>query len=121
MNHPRDGHGCAFVPSTEESDDQVVVVAGVGSDSTVESLSTNSNEWMLKESVPLSLPYNEVTKANSPEYLLYSIGGYSSGMYINKVYGLSNTNKWEVVENMTNSRSFHSSLNVPKKYLPNCA
>ena len=119
MNHPRYCHGCAFVPSTEDSEDQVVVVAGYGSDSTVESLSTNSNEWMLKESVPLSLYGNAVTKANSPDYLLYSIGGYSSGA-INRIYGLSNTNMWEVVANLTNPRYYHSSLSLRKEDIPNC-
>ena len=120
MNHPRYWHGCAFVPSTEENEDQVVVVAGYRSDSTVEYLSTNSKEWMLKESVPLSLWGNAVTKANSPDYLVFSVGGYSSGG-INRIYGLSNTNKWEVVANLKSSRYYHSSLKVPRKHVPNCA
>ena len=121
MNHPRYCHGCAFVPSTEDSEDQVVVVAGYGSDSTVESLSTNSNEWMLKESVPLSLYGNAVTKANSPDYLVFSVGGRSASGDMKAIYGLSHTNRWEVVANLKNSRSFHSSCNVPRKYLTNCA
>ena len=121
MNHPRYWHGCAFVSSTEEGEGQVVVVAGDGSDSTVESLSTNSKEWMLKESVPLSLYGNAVTKANSPDYLVFSVGGRSASGDIKAIYGLSHTNKWEVVANLKNSRSFHSSCNVPRKYFPNCA
>ena len=124
MNHPRDDHGCAFVSSTEESEGQVVVVAGYRSGSTVESLSANSaNEWMLKESVPInSLVGNAVTKANSPHYLVFSAGGRSSsGDDIKTIYGLSHSNKWEVVGNITNSRSYHSSLNLCRKDIPNCA
>ena len=44
MKHAREDHGCTFVRSTKKNPAQVVVVAGYGSDSTVESFQSNMKE-----------------------------------------------------------------------------
>ena len=120
MNHLRSSHGCAFVPSTEKGEDQVVVVGGIKSDSTVESLSTNSKQWMLKEGWELLVSGNAVTNSNSPNYLLYFVGGYNSGE-IDKIYGFSHSNSWDYVARLTKTRAWHSSLSLGRTDIPGCS
>ena len=98
MIHPRKDFGCTLVQSIKKTESQVIVVGGKGSDpyldglNTVESLQRNSNKWMSEESIPEdSLHWHAVTPSNSPEFLLYSIGGSLNNFYpIKKIYGLSN-------------------------------
>ena len=126
MIHAREDHGCTLVQSNVKTEAQVIVVGGVGSDSrlnTVESLQRNSNKWMSKEPIPLeSLLWHAVTHANSPEYLLYSIGGCIDTFHCTKtIYGLTNYNTWKVVANLKFERVHHTSLNVQSKDIPGCA
>lgn len=122
MNHARYYHGCAFVPSTEKSEDQVVVVGGFQGGPTVESLSTNNEKvWRPKENVPLpGLVWHAVTNAISPNYLLFTVGDGFSGAGSGAIYGLTHSNKWELVGNLRSKRYFHTSLNLPRKDIPDC-
>ena len=47
MSHRRRLHGCAFVPETNKTRGQVIVVAGKHSEDTVESLDVVSKEWKI--------------------------------------------------------------------------
>lgn len=125
MNNVREGNNCAFVPSTGESEDQVVVVAGDGNGSTVEFLSINAKEWMKKESVPLTMLYwHGVTNAHSSNYSIYVTGGFGYPGPIDDpittIYGFTHSNTWEVVTRLKNSRYGHTSLSLPRKDIPDC-
>ena len=130
MKHPRSSHGCAFVPSTDKTQAQVIVVGGdewLGHanerDSTVETFQTNMNEWTSKKSFPLKNYWREFTVVNSksPEYLVYSIGGRDyKGYPISTIYGLAHFNDWEVVANTVDTHSYHTSLNLQKEDIGGC-
>ena len=125
MKHPRSSHGCAFVPSTEKNQAQVVVVGGYEGlghanekDSTVETFQANMNEWTSKNSFPLKNYYSSqrevaVVNSKSPEYLVYSIGGRDyKGYPISTIYGLAHSNQWEVVGSAEYTHSSHTSINL---------
>ena len=120
MNGPRAWCGCTTIPSTEERNAQIVVVGSFNSKSTVEILDVSSNSWFNVAKIPFtqSLYGNSLTASNSPEYKLYSIGGTVSN---GAIYGLTQSDGWVHVGNLTENRWYHTSLNVDKKDIPGCA
>ena len=119
MNNARYFHGCTTIPSTVERNAQFIVVGGHHSESTVEILDVSSNSWFNVANTPLpGLFANSLTVSNSPEYKLYSIGGSPSDRAI---FGLTQSDAWVHVGNLTEVRADHASLNVDKKDIPGCA
>ena len=127
MNFPRYFHGCTTIPSTEVRNAQIIVVGGIDSqtriiENTVEILDVSSNSWLNVEITPLIRLYgNTLTASNSPEYKLYSIGGQAPTGNTRAIYGLTQSNTWVNVGNLTEGRSFHTSLNVDKNDILGCA
>ena len=120
MNNTRHAHGCTTIPSTEQNNAQIIVVGGLLAESTVEILDVSSRSWFHVEKIPLeNLKYNSLTASNSPEYKLYSIGGaYSRNFFGQAIYGLTCSNTWVHVGNLTYGRNSHTSLNVAKQGNP---
>ena len=119
MKTARNLHGCTTIPSTEKRNAQIIVVGGSFNENTVEILDISSNSWFNAGNVPLPGPIaNSLAVSNSPEYKVYSIGGSPSGRAI---FGLTQSNAWVHVGNLTEERRFHRSLNVDKEDIPGCA
>ena len=130
MNNARYGHGRTSIQATEQSNAQIIVVGG-DSDSTVEILEVSSNSWFNIAKIPLEgLDRNCLTASNSPEYKLYSIGGnyanpnFSQDLVISltakAIYGLTYSNTWIHVGDLTEARARHTTLNVARKDIPGC-
>ena len=121
MSHRRRLHGCTFVPKTNKTRAQVIVVAGKHSEDTVERLDVVSKEWKTIGKTPFpnkTLEYNAIRSpaliyANSTEFILYSIGGWSSLQGygpLKGIYGLTHSYEWKHVQNLTMQRAFHTSV-----------
>ena len=130
MNNARYGHRCTTIPATEQSNAQIIVVGG-DSESTVEVLDVSSSLWFNIAKIPLEgLDRNSLTVSNSPEYKLYSIGGnyanpnFSQDLVISvsakAIYGLTYSNTWIHVGDLTEGRARHTSLNIARKDIPGC-
>ena len=133
MNDARYGHGCTTIPATEQTKAQIIVVGGSSGESTVEILDVSSSSWFNIAKIPFeNLNENSLTTSNSPEYKLYSIGGnYASrnsdsiqdlviAITAKEIYGLTYSNTWIHVGDLTEGRARHTSLNVSRKDIPGC-
>ena len=122
MEYKRYFHACTTIPGNKEHTGGVIVASGQFSDDTVEILEIGSNRWKTVGKSPLTNLYDHaVTPANSPEYILYSVGGtrmYSD--YVKGIYGLTHSYTWTLVGNLTNARSYHTSLNLKQNEIPRC-
>ena len=123
-------HGCVYVPMTNKTGAQVIVVAGKHSLDTVETFDVSSREWKTIGKTPFpngTLEYNAlrspaVINANSMDFILYSIGGWSSYQSYGAfkgIYGLTPSYEWKFVQNLTKGRAFHTSLIV--RNVPGCS
>ena len=120
MNRGRRYHGCTTIPSTNGGNAEIIVVGGRSSEDTVESLAVASDSWVNIAQTPIrNLKAHSIVASNSPEYKLYSIGGDSSG-FVSSIYGLTNSNTWEFIGNISAARGYHTSLNIPQKDIPGC-
>ena len=122
MEHKRYYHACTTITGNKKHTGGVIVVGGKESEDTVEFLEFKSNRWKTVGKSPLSDIYGHtVTPANSPEYILYSIGG-SLGYknYVKDIYGLTQSYNWKLVGNLTNARYYHTSLNLRQNEIPRC-
>ena len=123
MNSARYSHGCTTIPSIGERSTQIIVVGGFESGSTVEILNVSSSSWFNVAKIPLEdLKDNSLIASNSLQYKVYSIGGRYSGSILTKaIYGLTYSNTWVYVANLTEGRYGHTSLNVAKNDIPGCS
>ena len=128
MNIARSLHGCTTIPATEETNAQIIV-GGFERDSTVEILDVSSSSWFNIAKIPIQGLYaNSLTVSNSPEYKLYSIGGeytnfneeFFFSVTAKAIYGLTYSNTWIHVGDLTEGRARHTSLNVARKDIPGC-
>ena len=129
MNDARSGHGCTTIPATEQTKAQIIVVGGSSGESTVEILDVSSSSWFIIAKIPIQGLYaNSLTVSNSPEYKLYSIGGeytnfneeFFFSVTAKAIYGLTYSNTWIHVGDLTEGRARHTSLNVARKDIPGC-
>lgn len=124
MNSARYSHGCTTISSTEDRSTQIIVVGGFESGSSVEILNVSSSFWFTVAKIPLEdLKDNSLIASNSLHYKLYTIGGRYSGSYSysKAIYGLTYSNTWVYVANLTEGRYGHTSLNVAKNDIPGCS
>ena len=122
MNSARYSHGCTTISSTWERSTQIIVVGGFESGSTVEILNVSSSSWFNVAKIPLEdLKDNSLIASNSLQYKVYSIGGrYSESILTKAIYGLTYSNTWIHVGDLTEGRARHTSLNVARKDIPGC-
>ena len=115
MKESRNGHGCT---TTIFDNSKVVLVVGgngIGNKilDTMEMYHLSNNEWTLHSTrLPSPLVYHQVVNSHSLNYIAYVIGGYGTGGFQNAIYGLSITEKWELVDNLNQKRGSHASLNI---------
>ena len=122
MNDVRFRHGCT---TTIFGNSKVVIVVGGydgnGFSNKMEMYHPLKNEWTLHSSrLPLPLVTPQVVSSHSLNYIAYAIGGYANGEAQSAIYGLSRTEKWELVGNLKQKRGYHASLNINYNYLPDC-
>ena len=121
MEHKRVFHACTTITGNKEHTGGVIVAGGDGG-GTVEFLEFGSNKWITVGKTPLpNLHVHTVTPANSPEYILYSVGGKVSTFdRVNGIYGLTHSYSWKLVGNLTFDRSSHTSLSLKQKEILSC-
>ena len=133
MNIARYSHGCTTAlntTATEQSNAHVIVVGG--NFSTAEVLYVSSSSWSIIAQMPLQGLYrNSLAASKSSEYILYSIGGnylnetlgndLGVKVYVKAIYGLTYSNTWIHVGDLTEGRDRHTSLNVARKDIPGCS
>ena len=124
MNNIRSVHGCVTTPPIGQKSGQVLVVGGYGSENTIESLQIGSNQWrIVGTTAPLQGLYDHsVTLSHSPEYIAYSIGGYSSSEHpVQSIYGITSNYSFKKVRSLKIPRGGHTSLNLIRQDIPGCS
>ena len=116
MLNERRFHSCLYVPPTAETKGQVIIIGGSKSNATVESFDS-SKTWKTIEKLPYEGFTRDfvVTNANAPEYLFYLIAGPTK-----EIYGLLRSNHWAILGHLSEPRSEHTTLNIPRKNIPGC-
>ena len=124
MNYARYEHGCLTIPSTVNTNAQIVVV---GSDkwneSSVEVLDVSTNSWSIVAKTPLnSMRTMSITTSKSPEFQLYLTSGISfrSRGFEKAIYGLTYSNEWKLVGNLNKKLGYHTTLNLEQNEIPGC-
>ena len=122
MEHKRYYHACTTITGNKKHTGGVIVVGGKESEDTVEFLEFKSNRWKTVGKSPLSEIYGlTVAPANSPEYILYSVGGsVGKNNDVKDIYGLTQSYNWKLVGNLTNARFWHTTLNLKQNEIPRC-
>ena len=128
MNHHRFHHGCTTIPSNTSEKSQIIVVGGSRNSQDIEVLDVSSSAWIKVAKIPFRTPSgNTVTFSKSPAYKIYIIGGTASlgsmgsSHYTKAIFGLTYSNVLKLVGNLTEGRSFHTSLNVDPSDIPGCS
>ena len=122
MNQARYRHGCAT--TTTKGEQEIIVVGGQDENynllNTFEIFNPKENKWTQHSSkLPTALYHLTVVHANSPEYLVYAIGGMDKNNKIQaNIYGLRTNMEWTLVGNLMSKRSAHTSVNVPLDHIP---
>ena len=114
MNKARGLHGCVKIPQTSQHKSQILVVGGLNSDSTIESLEIGEDKWkVVGRTDPEEYLYgNAVTESHSPKYIAYSIGGYSAFGVVKSIYGIKDDFSFDEVGELKKPRRYHQSLNL---------
>ena len=107
-------------------DSQLSIIVAGGLDENQNSLNSfeifnaKENKWTQHSSkLPTALRSLQVIHANSPEYLVYAIGGIDEiNNYQATIYGLRTNMEWTLVGNLTSKRSNHASVNVLLDHIP---
>ena len=122
MEQKRIHHACTTISGNKENTGGVIVYGGDYSDDTVEFFEFKANSWKTVGKSPLtSINGHTVTLANSPEYILYSVGGMVGFKdYVKEIYGLTHSYNWTLVGNLMNGRAYHTSLNLNQNEIPRC-
>jgi len=122
MNKDRSGHGCVKIPQTVQRKSQILVVGGLSSDSTIESLEIGEDKWKVVGSTnpEVNLNSHSVTESYSPKYIAYSIGGHSNSGYVKSIYGMKDDFSFAKVGELKKPRRWHQSLNLLTHEIPNC-
>ena len=78
------------------------------------------NKWTQHFSkLPTALKSSQVIHANSPEYLVYAIGGKNKNYDEQAtIYGLRTNMNWTLVGNLISKRGWHASVNVLLDHIP---
>ena len=115
MKEARHSHSCT---TTFLGNSKVVLVAG-GYDGNrnldmMEMYDPSKNKWTIHSArLPLPLQRFQMVNSHSLNYLAYVIGGWGSDWNVKgTIYGLSRTEKWELVGNLKQKRESHRSLNI---------
>ena len=122
MNQARVHHGCAT--TTTKGEQEIIVVGGTDENfnvlNTFEIFNPKENKWTQHSSkIPTALRYLTVVHANSPEYLVYAIGGTDENRERQAtIYGLRTNMEWTLVGNLSSKRWRHASVNVPLDHIP---
>ena len=122
MNQARYRHGCAT--STIKEEQEIIVVGGEDeNDNSINSFETfnaKENKWTQHSSkLPTALSNLQLVHANSPEYLVYAIGGRDESYNAQAtIYGLRTNMEWTPVGNLNSKRSNHASINVLLDHIP---
>ena len=122
MNKARYLHGCVKIPQSSQRKSQILVVGGISSDSTIESLEIGEDKWKVVGSTnpEVNLRRHAVTESYSPKYIAYSIGGYSDSDYLKSIYGIKEDFSFTEVGELKKPRYKHQSLNLLTHEIPNC-
>ena len=122
MNQARYRHGCATLTIKEEQ--QIIVAGGLDENqnslNSFEIFNAKENKWTQHSSkLPTALRSLQVIHANSPEYLVYAIGGINERNNDQAtIYGLRTNMEWTLVGNLISKRSSHASVNVLLDHIP---
>ena len=126
MNEIRQSHGCT---TTYLDNSKVVLVVGGYDENnyldTMEMYDPLKNEWKVHSTrLPLPLQGLQVVNSHSLNRLAYAIGGFGfGGSQVGSqtaIYGLSRTEKWELVGNLKQKRYYHASLNIKSNEFQVC-
>ena len=122
MNKARSGHGCVKIPQTSQHKSQILVVGGLSSDSTIESLEIGEDKWkVVGNTYPEKGLYTSaVTESHSPKYIAYSIGGLSGSGDVKSIYGIKDDFSFDEVGELNKPPRSHQSLNLLRHEIPNC-
>ena len=122
MRQARYNHGCAT--STIKEEQEIIVVGGKDENdneiNSFETFNAKENKWTQHSSkLPMALSNLQLVHANSPEYLVYAIGGRDE-RYNDQatIYGLRTNMEWTLVGNLISKRSSHASVNVLLDHIP---
>ena len=63
----------------------------------------------------------QVVHANSPDFLVYVVGGADSNDdSVSTIYGLSKNKQWEKIGDLKTKRYWHATVNIASNDIPGC-
>ena len=122
MNQARYWHGCAT--TSYKGIKSVFAVGGYDENynklDSFEILNVKENKWTSQSSkLPKKLYGLQVVPANSPQYLLYVVGGADENWNPqSEIYGLTKNLKWEKLGNLSIGRYSHASVSIKLEDIP---
>ena len=125
MNEARINHGCAT--ANYNGSDHVFVVGGMGDRipelDSMEVFNVNEGKWIdafRSANLPVPLSFPQVVEANSPNYIVYAVGGYGPYGSVSTIYGLNYSKQWEKIGNLDIVRSSHATINIKSDEIQGC-
>ena len=117
LNEARYGHDCAT--ASYNGDVHVFVVGGRrNSDDYLDSMevfNVMEERWIedfRSTKLPVPLDSLQVVEGNSPDFLVYVVGGDSNDVPIPTIYGLSKNKQWEKIGDLKTKRYSHATINI---------
>ena len=121
MKYIGDVHTCVSIAGNEQNHGGGFVVGESFGNDLSKILKFESNKWIKVGSSLLESLHDHVfTAANSPEYILHSVGGRDNGSFwkIKAISCLTHFYSWTLVGNLTRDQHCLTSLNINQKNIP---
>ena len=122
MNEVRRLHGCAT--ASYKGVAHVFVVGGYNGNKldSMEVFNVKDKRWIDDfRSTKLTVPLTrlQVVHANSPDFLVYAVGGRDSNYDpVSTIYGLRKNKQWEKIGDLKTKRSNHATINIETNPIP---
>ena len=124
MNEARINHGCAT--ASYKGAVHVFVVGGYNRNylDSMEVFNVKEERWIedfRSTKLPVPLYGLQIVQANSPDFLVYAVGGIDSKYDpVSTIYGLNKNKQWEKIGNLGTERYDHATINSGLNAIPGC-
>ena len=124
MNKSRRLHGCAT--ASYKGSVHVFVVGGWNGNKldSMEVFNVKEERWIddfRNSKLPVPLSGLQVVRANSPNFLVYAVGGQDFNYKtVSTIYGLNNKKQWEKIGDLNTKRYSHATVNVGSNEIQGC-
>ena len=126
MNEAKRDHGCAT--ASYKGAAHVFVVGGYNGNyeslDSMEVFNVTEERWIddfRSTKLPFPLAYLQVVHANSPDFLVYAVGGRDSNLSpVSTIYGLNKHKQWKKIGDLKTKRNTHATINSGLNAIPGC-